>query len=96
MDIASSPESVEGRQMMEIRRLKTGDEASAIAAIQRLKSAVERTGNEASPEHMHELLARDDIYFYIASEDKVPVGFLIAYRVPRVDRDQDMIYYDEF
>jgi ribosomal protein S18 acetylase RimI-like enzyme len=81
--------------MMEIRRLRAGDEASAIAAIHRLKPAAERPGHDASPEHMRELLARDENYLYIASVETVPVGFLLAYRVPRVDRDQDMIYLYE-
>ena len=44
---------------------------------------------------MRHLLARDENYLYIASVDAQPVGFLLAYRVPRVDRDQDMIYLYE-
>ena len=81
--------------MMEILRARAGDEATAIAAIHGLKPAAERAGHDASPGHMLELLARDESYLYIASVDAGPVGFLLAYRVPRVDRDQDMIYLYE-
>ena len=81
--------------MIEIRRLSAGDEAVAIEAIHELKPAEERAGHDASKEHMRQLLARDENYLYIASVDAQPVGFLLAYRFPRVDRDQDMIYLYE-
>ena len=80
---------------MEIRRLRADDEAAAVAAIHKLKPAEERAGHDASPDHMRQLLRRDENYLYIASVDAQPVGFLLAYRVPRVDRDQDMIYLYE-
>jgi ribosomal protein S18 acetylase RimI-like enzyme len=81
--------------MTEIRRLGAGDEAEAIEAIHVLKPAAERAGHDASPGHMRALLAREENYLYVASVDAAPVGFLLAYRVPRVDRDQDMVYLYE-
>jgi len=81
--------------MTKVRRLGAGDEAEAIAAIHALKPAAERGGHDASPAHMRALLARDESHLYVAAEDTAPVGFLIAYSVPRVDRDQDMIYLYE-
>lgn len=81
--------------MIEIRRLTTGDEIAAIDAIHQLKPSEERHGVDASAEHMRRLLARDANYLYVASVDTQPVGFLLAYRFPRADRDQDMIYLYE-
>jgi len=81
---------------MRIHRLKADDEADAIRAIHKLKPASERDGLDASPEHMRRLLEDDANYLIVATgPDDGPVGFLIAYRVPRVDRDQNMIYLYE-
>ena len=80
---------------MEIRRLKTGDEMAAIAAIHELKPPGERDEQDASVEHMGKLLSENRNYLYAAFADDQPVGFLLAYRLPRVDRDQDMVYLYE-
>ena len=80
---------------MEIRRLGPGDEADAIAAIHVLKPASERDGLDATGEHMRRLLGRDENYLYLAKVEGRPVGFLIAHRFPRVDRDRDMVYLYE-
>lgn len=80
---------------MEIRRLGPGDENLAIRAIHRLKPAAERAGNDASPEHMRRLLGDDRNTLIVASDGGRPVGFLVAYRFPRVDRDREMVYLYE-
>jgi aminoglycoside 3-N-acetyltransferase I len=81
---------------MRIRRLQIGEEADAIRAIHVLKPQSEREGHDASEDHMRRLLQRDDNYLIVASQpDGSPAGFLIAYRVPRVDRDMNMIYLYE-
>ena len=81
---------------MNIRRLQAGEEAAAVEAIHELKPVSERDGYDASPQHMRRLLQRDENYLIVAAQpDATPVGFLIAYRVPRVDRDQNMIYLYE-
>ena len=54
-----------------------------------------RTGHDASVEHMVRLLGRDENYLYVATVSSQPVAFLLAYRFPRVDRDQDMLYLCE-
>ena len=80
--------------MIEIRRLRIGDEAAAIEAIHELKPTEERNGQDASVEHMRQLLTSEENYVYIAYDDD-PIGFLLAYRFPRLDRDQNMIYLYE-
>ena len=44
---------------------------------------------------MRRLLGRDENYLYLAKVEGRPVGFLIAHRFPRVDRDRDMVYLYE-
>jgi ribosomal protein S18 acetylase RimI-like enzyme len=80
---------------MKIHRLKTGDEEAAIEAIRDLKPSEERSGQNASIEHMKLLLTSEENYLYIAYVNTVPVGFLLAYSFPRIDRDQNMIYLYE-
>lgn len=77
---------------MKIRRLQPADDVEAIAAIHILKPTAERNGLDASQEHMKRLLERDENYLYLATNDGQPVAYLVAYRVPRIDRDQDMVY----
>lgn len=80
---------------MNIRRLRGGDEDEAVAAVHALKPASERQGHDASVEHMRRLLECGDNYLILADSDGTPSGFLIAYRVPRIDRDKFMVYLYE-
>ena len=82
--------TVRSSDTMEIRRLKLGDEALAISAIHALKSAEERDGQDASQHHMQTLLERDEDHLIIARDGDRPIGFLLAYGLPRVDRDKNM------
>jgi ribosomal protein S18 acetylase RimI-like enzyme len=78
---------------IKVRRLGADDTTDAIQAVRRLKEPHGST--EASSEHMRRLLADERNYLYVAFEDSNPVGFLIAHRFPRIDRDQDMVYLYE-
>ena len=80
---------------MNIRRLHVGSEEEAIAAVHVLKPEAERQGHDASIEHMRRLLESVDNYLIVADIDGTPAGFLIAYRVPQIDRDSFMIYLYE-
>ncbi len=100
MKITKDSRSSETRQnsslpQVEIRRLKAGDEAEAIRAIHVLKPSRERDGRDATPKHMRALLEADLNYLIVASADTSPIGFLLAYGFPRVDRDKNMIYLYE-
>jgi aminoglycoside 3-N-acetyltransferase I len=80
---------------MDIRRLKTGDERLAIAAALELKSEEEREGHRPSVEHMRDFLADVDNYLIVAAEGQNPVGFLVAYRMPMLERDAFRAYLYE-
>ena len=80
---------------MEIRRLHLSDEALAREAATRLKSEEERHGYAPSLEHLRALLADLDNFLIVASEGRNPVGFLIAYRMPKIARDASMVYLYE-
>lgn len=76
---------------VDIRRLREGDEALGVAAVRDLKE----NGQIPSPGHMRRLLVKDENYFYVVTEGSRPVGFLVAHRFPRIDRDCSMIYLYE-
>ncbi len=76
---------------IEIRRLRQGDEQTAIDAVVNLKSEKERRGFQPGAHHMHEFLSRDENYLIVAFDKDLPVGFLVAYCMPMVARDGFMV-----
>ena len=72
-----------------------GDEEFAIEAVLKLKLEEERTGDTPSLVHMRSLLSDKRNIFIVARDDEKPVGFAIAYSMPRIDRDQNMVYLYE-
>ena len=77
---------------MNILRLTSNDAQKAKDAVRSLKSdRAGRTGASASLEHLESALGRDDLYLIAAFDDATPAGFLLAYRLPRVDRDREMV-----
>src|SRR4030042_1698719 len=74
---------------MEIRQLKKGNEREAIRAIRKFKS---RTANK---NYYQRFLANPKNYLFVAFEKEKPVGFALAYEIPRVDRNQNMLFFYE-
>lgn len=77
---------------MDIKRLKSGDCDLALAAIAALKIADEGRSLEGlSREYLASFLAIPANLLIVASIEDLPVGFLIAYELQRVDRDRSMM-----
>lgn len=77
------------------RRLRSGDETLAIEAVTRLTSVQERDGHTPTASHMSRLLRNPDAYLFVHTEENVPIGYLLAFRFDRLDRDANMVYlYD--
>jgi len=93
--VIRDPATIGQRKEMNIRRLHRGDEKEAISAVHELKPESERQGHDASVEHMRRLLESVNNYLIVADINGSAAGFLIAHRVPRVDRDRFMIYLYE-
>ncbi len=82
--------------MITIKRLKVGDEAVAKDAIQNLKSETSvDVLAKLDTEYLREFLSCERNYFLVAFMDEQPLGFVLAYRLMRVDRDQDMMLFYE-
>lgn len=75
-----------------VRRLCAGDETLARDAINLLKPVVERDGKNVDAAFMREFLATESNYLVVAYEGDTPLGYALAYRLPRVDRRRDMMY----
>ena len=83
------------KREIQIRRLKIGDEALPINTVELQKSTEGKNGNLASEAHMRSLLVAGGNYFIGAYDKDVTIGFLIAHRFPRIDRDKHQIYLYE-
>ena len=78
---------------MEVRRLRSGESTIGVEAIRRLKSP---DGSPTPTEPCLEtFLARPGNVFIVAVDDTVPVGYLVAYLLDRIDRDQRMMCFYE-
>jgi ribosomal protein S18 acetylase RimI-like enzyme len=74
---------------MQVRRLDSEDFELAFAAIEAVKQP--NTQPTFNPAYLKKLLARPENVLIVAEQDGVPVGFLLAYLLDRVDRDQKMV-----
>ena len=76
--------------MVEIKRLQPGDERLACHVVARFKT---RGQAKVPPvgDSMRRFLARDDVCLIVASQRGEPVGFLLAYKLPRIECDRDMV-----
>jgi ribosomal protein S18 acetylase RimI-like enzyme len=74
-----------------VRLLQSGDENLARVAITTLKPEEERNGNIPDVEYMESFLASERNLLVVALDAAEPVGFCLAYRLMRADRDADMI-----
>lgn len=81
---------------MLVKRLGVGDEILARQAISRLKMETPRDiMDDLEVEYLQHFLKCDNNYMIVAVIDEVPVGFVLAYRLMRVDRKQDMMLFYE-
>lgn len=81
---------------MKVRRLRVGDEAIAKIAIQKLKDETPREVREnLDTDYLREFLSSERNYLVTALSEGQPVGLVLAYRLMRVDRDQDMMLFYE-
>ena len=81
---------------MLVKRLGVGDELLARQAISLLKTETPRDIVDGlDVEYLRHFLKCDNNYMIVAVIDEVPVGFVLAYRLMRVDRKQDMMLFYE-
>jgi ribosomal protein S18 acetylase RimI-like enzyme len=80
---------------IEVRRLAPSDAAELARGLTLLAGAAEREGEAraAAPvEHLAASLATPSCYVLLATEAGAPVGFVSAYRFPRLDHASDQAY----
>jgi ribosomal protein S18 acetylase RimI-like enzyme len=78
--------------MIKVRRLSVGDEALAQLTIGKLKN--ETPANiltRLNTEYLSEFLSNERNYLLVALTGNQPVGFVLGYRLMRVDRAQEMM-----
>ena len=81
---------------MKAKRLRVGDEVTAKIAIQKLKDETPSdVRKKLDTEYLREFLSNERNYLLIALSEGQPVGLILAYRLMRVDRDQDMMLFYE-
>lgn len=73
----------------EVRRLQSGDEAILRTISRRFKR------RDVDEDTAAALLARSDVVVLAALEDDTAIGFALAYLLPRIDRDQGMLFVYE-
>jgi GNAT superfamily N-acetyltransferase len=81
------------RSSLHIRRLGPDDGALGTDAIARIKAP----DGYPTPSiaWMTTFLSRPDNVLIVATEDGAPVGFVVAYLLDRVDREQQMMFFYE-
>lgn len=80
--------SKKGSHHMQVRRLGTEDFERAVEAIQTVKKP--KPHPTFSGEYLKKFLSRRENVLILAEQDSMPTGFLLAYMLDRVDRDQKM------
>jgi GNAT superfamily N-acetyltransferase len=81
---------------MKVKRLRVGDEEIARVAIQNLKDETPMDVRaRLDTGYLREFLSCERNYFLAALLGGQPVGLILAYRLMRVDRDQDMMLFYE-
>lgn len=78
---------------MEVQRLGADESALALEAVRLLK-APDGYPTPTSEYLLRFLSCRDNVLI-VATNDGVPVGFLLAYLLDRLDRDQQMMFLYE-
>ena len=81
---------------MIVKCLKPGDEIIAKNAIISLKSYLYSDAkNKLTTDYLKIFLQESRNYFIVALIENEPVGFILAYRLMRIDREQDMMFFYE-
>jgi len=80
-----------GNTNMEVKRLQSSDEALAYDAIATLKITDPGLRHNLTPDSLRHFLYQPNNYLIIATESDVPIGYLVAYQLDRVDREQTMM-----
>ncbi len=76
--------------------MSIGDEVIAKLAIQKLKNETPmHLRVNLDTEYLREFLSCERNYFLVALIGEQPAGFVLAYRLMRVDRAQDMMLFYE-
>jgi ribosomal protein S18 acetylase RimI-like enzyme len=84
------------REIMQIKRLNSHDAKLAKVTILSLKSNINQvTKNNLSEKYLAYFLSKDEHYLLVATEDSKPIGYILAYRLNRVDREQNMMFFYE-
>lgn len=78
---------------LEVRRLGPGDSNLGVDAIRLLKAPDGYL--IPSGAYLSEFLSRPENVLIVATDDRTPVAYLIAYLLDRVDRDQKMMFFYE-
>jgi ribosomal protein S18 acetylase RimI-like enzyme len=74
---------------LQVTRLGTRDLDLGFRAIRTLK--MPQSQSAFGDEYLRKLLSRPENILIVAAQEGVPIGFLLAYQLDRVDRDQRMI-----
>ena len=83
---------------MFIKRLSSSDAETAYQVLTQIKFVEDGTKHLADAltmEYLITFLKNERHYLLAAIEGKTPIGFLLAYRLARVDRNQDMMFFYE-
>lgn len=81
---------------MVVKRLTVSEAAIAKAAIEKLKCETPaQVREDLNTHYLREFLSCERNYFLAALIDGQPVGFILAYRLMRVDQSQDMMLFYE-
>ena len=83
------PTKQPGLRDVQVRRLRTKDFDLAVQAIRTVKTPQEQSS--FSDEYLRMFLARSENILIVATQEGVPIGFLLAYLLDRVDRNQRMV-----
>jgi len=78
---------------MQIKRLIPGDEEIAYRTISELKLKGDRTPENF--DYIHRLISLNTNYLIIALDKNILAGFLIAYELPRIDCNKNMMLFYE-
>jgi len=77
--------------MIEIERLLTDKSELAARTINEIKPFPERNNTEVSINYMEKFLKVNSNIFLLSSIEKESIGYLLAYKLDRVDRIENMV-----
>lgn len=81
---------------MDIRRLQAGDEEAAARVVEDVKLAGDGiTDVTIDPVNLLSFLSKGTSYLLAAYMEATPVGFILAYELPRIDGPRPMMFLYE-